>query len=410
MRLLYLSPAAALGGAERVLLDLLGLLRCHRPSWTLGLVVCDAGPLPDAARTLGVHVTVLPFPDRVARMGESPRPAVSAGFTPWVRPAARAAAAAPAAAAYLRSLRAAVAAFAPDLVHSNGLKMHLLGACAVRHGTPLLWHVHDYVSQRPLARRAMRLARGRCRAAIAVSESIATDVREALGPGIAVRAVRNSVDLERFSPDGERLDLDARAGMPPAGAGEIRIGMVGTLARWKGHETFLRALRALADRGCAFRAYVVGGAIYRTDDSQCSISDLRGEAARLGLSDRVGFIGFLPDVAPVYRALDVVVHASTQPEPFGLVIAEGMACGRPVVVSLAGGAAELVQPGQDALTFAPGRADELAGQLGRLRESPALRNDLAARARAAAVARFDPARFVSEILDVYGDASAATAA
>ena len=60
------------------------------------------------------------------------------------------------------------------------------------------------------------------------------------------------------------------------------------------------------------------------------------------------------------RALDVVVHASTEPEPFGLVIAEAMACARAVVVSRAGGAAEIIEPGVDALAHAPGDAAELA--------------------------------------------------
>ena len=55
------------------------------------------------------------------------------------------------------------------------------------------------------------------------------------------------------------------------------------------------------------------------------------------------------------RALDIVVHASTEPEPFGLTIAEGMASGRAVIVSAAGGAAEIVQDGVDALTCAPRR-------------------------------------------------------
>jgi glycosyltransferase involved in cell wall biosynthesis len=53
------------------------------------------------------------------------------------------------------------------------------------------------------------------------------------------------------------------------------------------------------------------------------------------------------------------VHASTDPEPFGLVIAEGMACARAVVVSRAGGAAEITSPGVDALAYAPGDAVQL---------------------------------------------------
>ena len=81
------------------------------------------------------------------------------------------------------------------------------------------------------------------------------------------------------------------------------------------------------------RAYVIGGPVYETEKSEVSIEELRQASARLGIADRVGFTGFIEDPAPAIRALDVVVHASTEPEPFGLAIAEGLACGRAVVVS-----------------------------------------------------------------------------
>src|SRR5262249_14978265 len=66
-----------------------------------------------------------------------------------------------------------------------------------------------------------------------------------------------------------------------------------------------------------------------------------------------GLVPFQEDTAAVYRALDVVVHASTQPEPFGLTIAEAMSCSRPVVVARAGGAAGLFSRGPHALGGPP---------------------------------------------------------
>ena len=84
--------------------------------------------------------------------------------------------------------------------------------------------------------------------------------------------------------------------------------------------------------------------MYDTAGSQHTMEELQALADGLGLGGRVGFTGFLPP-APAMRALDVVVHASTRPEPFGLVIAEAMACGRAVITSAAGGAAELVDAG-----------------------------------------------------------------
>src|SRR6185436_5987649 len=114
------------------------------------------------------------------------------------------------------------------------------------------------------------------------------------------------------------------------------------------------------------RGYVVGGPLYQTDGSQYSMEELRARADELGISARIGFTGFVSDPAAAMRALDVVVHASIEPEPFGLVIAEAMACGRPVIVSDAGGAAEIVTSGVNALVNSPGDADALADRIAQL--------------------------------------------
>jgi glycosyltransferase involved in cell wall biosynthesis len=149
------------------------------------------------------------------------------------------------------------------------------------------------------------------------------------------------------------------------------------------------------------RAYVVGGPVYDTTGSQYTLDQLRALAASMGLSDRVGFTGFMESPASAIRALDVVVHASTEPEPFGLVIAEGLACGKAVIVSAAGGAAELVADDVDALTFAPGDAGALARAIGRVAADAPLRARLGAAARRTAVRRFDPDVFAGEFLELY---------
>jgi glycosyltransferase involved in cell wall biosynthesis len=98
------------------------------------------------------------------------------------------------------------------------------------------------------------------------------------------------------------------------------------------------------------------------------------------------------------------VHASTAPEPFGLVIAEAMACGRAVIVSRAGGAEELVTNEVDALTHTPGDVGELAAQIAALTKDPELRARLGGEARASAERAFDDVRLAREIVPVYRDA------
>jgi glycosyltransferase involved in cell wall biosynthesis len=175
--------------------------------------------------------------------------------------------------------------------------------------------------------------------------------------------------------------------------------LIATFARWKGHEVFLQALAAIPG-DVPVRGYVIGGPVYDTAGSQHTMAELQTLADRLGLAGRVGFTGFLPP-APAMRALDVVVHAGTRPEPFGLVIAEAMACGRTVITSASGGAAELVTAGEDALTHVPGDAASLSACITRVARDPVLRRALGARARASACQRFDSDRFARELVAVY---------
>ena len=185
-----------------------------------------------------------------------------------------------------------------------------------------------------------------------------------------------------------------------------------TFARWKGHEVFLDAVARLpADLPARF--YIVGGPLYRSARARSTRpTDLQGRrsGAALGVLGRVGFVGHRAEPADVFRALDVVVHASTRPEPFGRVIVEAMACGRAVVASRTGGAAELFEDGVSALGCAPGDRDALADAalIARLvaRPRPARGGSGAERPETdeAAVARFDRARLAGEWSRVYAGA------
>ncbi len=179
----------------------------------------------------------------------------------------------------------------------------------------------------------------------------------------------NAVDTDHFAPaEHDGAELDRLAGLEPAGPGVVRVGLVATYANWKGHDVFLDALARLPATGPPVRGYIVGGPIYATAGSQFTRDELEQRAAANGLAGRFGFVPFQTDPADVYRMLDVAVHASTRPEPFGLTIAEAMSCGKPVVVSAAGGAAELFTPEYDGLGHTPGehrrarRRDRPAGR------------------------------------------------
>jgi glycosyltransferase involved in cell wall biosynthesis len=283
--------------------------------------------------------------------------------------------------------------------------MHLVGRWTTPRDASLVWHIHDYVAARPVTSRLLSHTVGRCAAVVANSQSVADDLRVVFGDRVEIATLYNAVDLDRFSPHGPIVDLDRLAGLQPPPAGVVRVGLVAALAWWKGHQLFLEAIKKIARETPAsdvsIRAYIIGGPLYETEGSQCTLDDLRRLAAEMELADRVGFTGFLHDPARAMRSLDVVVHASTEPEPFGLVIAEAMASGRPVVASRSGGAAELIADGVDGLFFEPGSAEELAACIVELATDSTRRAELGRAARATAIRRFDSRRLAAELVPFY---------
>jgi glycosyltransferase involved in cell wall biosynthesis len=212
-----------------------------------------------------------------------------------------------------------------------------------------------------------------------------------------VTAIHNAVDTDIFAPHGPALDLARLSGLPPPQAGALRVGLVATFAHWKGHDVFLKAAAPALDH----RFYIIGGPIYATNGSQWSVDDLRARAKALGLADRVGFTGFVEDVPAAMRGLDVVVHTSTEPEPFGLVIVQAMACGRPVIVTAAGGAGELISPEENALAVSAGDSAELARAIERLAVDRTLRLRLAKAGRAHAERHFARAIMATRAVSLY---------
>jgi glycosyltransferase involved in cell wall biosynthesis len=401
MRICWLSVSDQLGGAEIALITMLEALRSAHPDWTHHVVLPGPGPLRDRVEAAGAACTVVPMPAALARAGEAS--AIRDGWRPGATFALglRLARTALALGGYEKQLAQAIAESRPDVVHTNGLKAHVLAARLRPAPARLVWHLHDYVSPRRVTRWLLRRYAGRCDAMVANSASVAADLATLFETPPPVHVIRNAVDLQTFRPEGPRLDLDDLAGLPAA-ADVVRVGLVATFARWKGHEVFLDALgRIPASRN--IRAYLIGGPLYDTAGSQYARRELEAMIGARNLRSRVGLTGFV-QAADAMRALDVVVHASVEREPFGLAVAEAMACGRAVITTAHGGAAELIEADRDALAVPPGDSRALAAAIERLAADPALRGSLGRSARAAARLRFAPSRMAEELARVFGTA------
>jgi glycosyltransferase involved in cell wall biosynthesis len=402
LRLLFLSPVGTLGGAERSLVDLLAALRESEPKFPISVIAGADGPLREEIEQLGAEFEVVSMPDALASLGESGL--LWSGVGRIARTASLALQASRAAfqvPGLLRRMRRAVSRHKPDLIHSNGLKCHLLAGYVAPREVPVVWHIRDFLTSRPLLGRWLRRLGRPPSVAIANSEATAADVRSAL-PGVRVERIYNGIDTEYFLPGSSDSGLlDRLAGLGPAPPNAIRVGLVATYARWKGQDLFIDAAAAVKGDLTPIRYYIVGGPTYSTAGSQFSVAELRERIAERGLSECVGLIPFQKDLPPVYRGLDVVVHASTRPEPFGRTIVEAMACGRAAIVSAAGGAVELFTDGVDALGVQPGNVEQLAAAVRRLVDDPKLCRRLGDAARATAVERFNANRSGAELDRVY---------
>jgi glycosyltransferase involved in cell wall biosynthesis len=281
----------------------------------------------------------------------------------------------------------------PDVVHlGNGLRANFDAflACWMTR-TPTVCHVKGFEKYAARERWASR----RTAVVVCMTEAIREYCRERGLAAPALRVVYDALDESCFAPGRDRTEVRASLGVP---AGAPCVGIIGNVQAWKGQDVLVEAMARVVRAHPAARCLIVGG-VHRAGRKYAD--ELRRRVAALGLEERVSFVGFRDDVPDVLQALDVVVHASVRPEPFGRVILEALALGRPVVASDAGGVPELIEHERTGLLAAPGDVPALAACIERLLAAPAEAAAMAARGQAWARERFSLARQVAEMSDIY---------
>jgi len=218
-----------------------------------------------------------------------------------------------------------------------------------------------------------------------------------LWPTRPTQLVYPSVNLEKFNPATLPSPSEARRrlGLPTDGP---LIGIVGRLQRWKGIHVFVDAMARITKSHPKAHGVVVGGQ-----------HDLEPEYANVvarrvddhGLNDIVTLAGYQSNVPLWMQAMDIVVHASDH-EPFGIVVIEAMALGKPVVAGDAGGPPEIITEEENGLLAPYGNADALARQIGRYLDDPDFAAEVGKAARDRAL-DFSPKRYVERFIQALRD-------
>lgn len=343
IRVLYIAPAGERGGAETVLLQL--LQHVDRTQFELIVVCFQEGNFLTEMKKAAVDVEVLP-----------------AGRFRDIRRARK----------VISQLVRIIHSREIHLVHCNGTGAHLYGSLAARMcGVPSVYHLHDVLecswSKQGLVHLLAFLVPPT--AIVAVSHYVASCFRETWRSGREIHVIHNGIDLRGTENRKPETCLTFEEWEWPVQSPVFL--WCGRLQRWKGAHVFLEAAALVKQQMPSARFLVVGGTLLGMDAAYQG--QLQALAKALNLNGSLRFTGHVPDVRRFMAAADVIVHSAIQPEPFGLVVLEAMAVGKPVIAARDGGPMEIVEEPTTGLLVTPRNPKGLAEAMIRLLQDDDLR-------------------------------------
>ena len=376
MRVLYVNPGGySSGGAERSLALLIGELAAR--GYEAGVITLSPGDAGAAFASAGAVVVADGLSDRLGSIRR--HGSTSALLVGTARTAAPAVAAARAISSHARS-------FAADLIHTNGLRAHLLTPI-LRASAPVVWSLRERPpgsAARMMVRAAARFAAG----IIAPSAFAATLVSGCRRP---IYIVPNPVDS---LPVLDKPAARAALGLP---SDRPVVAVLSHLHPTKGQHIAVEAWQRLERPRPLL--LLAGGELYGQASTVYGRS-LCAMIAGRDLGEDVVLLGLAPDPGQIYAACDLVLQPSLHPEGFGRSLAEAQVAGVPVIATALGAAPELIEHGGSGMLVPPGDVPALAALVERVLGDPQLRSRLRSGGLAQA-ARYGVQRHAASINSVY---------
>jgi glycosyltransferase involved in cell wall biosynthesis len=377
--ILFIHSGADLYGSSRSLLRL--STRLAKDGFAVHAVLPCHGPLAIALGQAGVNVIVEPGLAAITRIQYHQKSLIALVLQ------------------HLRSswlLYRSIRQIRPALVHTNTSVIPGGGPAARLAGVPHVWHVRESFAEFPrMWRMYRRYMAYFSDSVVCVSQAIADQF-----PLVErkVQVVHNGIPWDEFEGittervrafrDTYRLEDDS-----------VLAGVVGRIKfRRKGQDFLVEAAAQLRREFPKARFLCIGSPFPGNEHHLEQLLDLIN--AR-GLQNEVICTGDVEDIKAAISALDVLVLPTAQPEPFGGVVIEAMALGKPVVATALGGSVEQVVSGETGFLIPPQDADELAAALRKLLVAPALRERMGRAGRKRFLAHFEFEAFYQRILYLY---------
>jgi glycosyltransferase involved in cell wall biosynthesis len=277
--------------------------------------------------------------------------------------------------------------FGAEIIHANNGLDHsaILAARALQ--VPCIAHVRGFPSASDTMWSSRReLFDSGAVSCVCISHAVAEAMKRVGVPSHAIHTIHNPVSAEPYlEATRSREAVRSRHSIQPT---DLVVGVFGRVTAWKGQLEFLRAVEPLLAEWSRLRIMIVG------DESDAGTAaygtQVREYCERPELKRQVVFTGYRREVAEYYAACDIVVHCSREPEPFGRVVIEGMAAGKPVIAMNEGGPPEIITHGVDGLLVPPRDDEALRRALADLVRHPAQISALGTAAAHTIRSRFSP--------------------
>lgn len=292
------------------------------------------------------------------------------------------------------SLRSIIRTEKPDIVHTHGSfsgriagRLALSKVIYTRHSA---FPVPDKLKKGPGHWLNGAVNSFFADAIIAVSPATAENLTDSGVPEGKITVMMNGVEPLTPSPPEARAALRQRLGIPE---GVFTAGILARLEPYKGHAYLLEAAKELMEEGRDFRFLIGGGG--------ASEEEIRQSIQRLGLEERVLFLGFVRDVPGVLSILDAQLNCSYGTEASSIALIEGMSLGLATVASDYGGNPWQVDDGVTGLLFKNRDSHDLAQKIRILMDQPETLAAYRANALEAYRTRFTGQIFARNIEAVY---------
>jgi glycosyltransferase involved in cell wall biosynthesis len=378
--ILYINATAELGGTDT---DLFATVRAlDKTRFRPIIMLPGPGPFDAAYAAMGVEVLHAPLPvvNRAARPG---RLLVSL-------------------AASVGQIHRLIRARGVDLVYTNSLLVLSGGLAARLARRPALWHSGEFLDRPKLVGQALYSLTAALATRIIVSSAAVRARFPAWSRG-RIDVVHNGIDLDRFHPALDGTGVRRQLGIP---AEAPVVGFIGRFIPWKGAHHFLRMAARVRAAVPEAHFLLVGSRLPAYPEHEASlhaaIHDLGMEACTTLLADRL-------DIPALLAGMDIFVHCSTRPEPFGIVIVEAMAAAKPVVAVRAGGVPEIITGPDLGLLVPLGDVEACAAAVIHLLRDQARAQELGRAARAHVTQHFEIAAVTRRAEGIYEQVLASTA-